>query len=123
VRQLAWAPDGSWLAALDHPKKKAPYRDTTGRLHVWQVPTGKRLAEHKNLGEVHGIAASVDGRTLFAAGPDAAVTAWDTATWKERERYDFGIGPVQAVAVAPDGSVAAAGGEAGRVVLWDVGAS
>jgi WD40 repeat protein len=122
VPQLAWAPDGSWLAAVVHRLTKAHADQTVGGLTVWAVPGGKTVFEERNAEQVHGIAVTPDGRTLWVAGPGAAVVAWDTATWAERGRYDFGIGAVTAVAVAPDGTVGAAGGEDGRVVLWDLDA-
>lgn len=59
-------------------------------------------------------------RMFLTAGIDGTVRFWDTDTWAESKRFDFGIGKVTAAAFAPDGLTAAAGGESGEIVVWDI---
>lgn len=48
-----------------------------------------------------------------------SVLVYDTASWVEVRRYDWGVGSVCAVAFSPNGQLGAAGTADGRVVLWD----
>ena len=89
---------------------------------VWNPAAGEPV--HKFSPE--GVKPVVDwadeptGTKLATAG-QTFVRLLDTATWKETEAYDWGIGPVTAVALAAEGTLAAAGSKSGTIVLWDLG--
>ena len=108
---LLFRPDGRQLLTTH-----GPY------LAVWPVPELGTPRVVRNTSARHFTAAAYhpDGRHLFTAGNDAAVTVWDTETWEPLRRYAWGVGKLKAVAVSADGALAAAGSDTGRVVVWDV---
>jgi WD40 repeat protein len=63
---------------------------------------------------------SPDGQFLVLGCADHTVRLLDCETGRERQCFDWQIGPVSAVAFAPDGMTCAAGGAKGEIVIWDV---
>jgi WD40 repeat protein len=73
------------------------------RAHLWEVETGKHLAEFKgHRSDVLAVCLSANGKTVIAAGRDGRVLLWDAATGREAARVTP-AGPVQAVALSEDG--------------------
>ena len=106
----AVSPDGRWLAVA-----------CGARNHVLDLHTGEWRAKplyHK--WGARAVAFATDGRSLLTAGADGLVRFWDTTTWTEARRFDFGIGKLRVAAISPDGTVAAAGSDTGQIVVWDV---
>jgi hypothetical protein len=48
------------------------------------------------------------------------VLVYDTTTWKQVRKWQWGAGTLRAVAVSADGALAAAAGPRGTVVVWDL---
>jgi WD40 repeat protein len=94
------------------------------RLVVWDIASGKQLAELEAGGTrlFRGPQFHPSGRFLAAGGAnlEGGVYCWDTATWREIVSYRWPVGPVMQVVFSPDGTLAAAGGERGQVMVWDV---
>jgi WD40 repeat protein len=112
VRQVAVAPDGSWLATAS--------RDHTAR--IWDAATGQQravLASHS--GPVIAAVIAPDSSWLAtAASGDKTARVWDAATGQQRAVLVGHAGRVWAMAAAPDSSwlaTAASGDKTARV--WD----
>ncbi|SRR5579883_1535360 len=114
IRSLVFSPDGKTLAGEgDH------------RVRFWDAATGIEIfkdAAHQDT--ISSVVFSPDGKTLYTADRNNSIGAWETATGRERFRFQ---GPRRSafdwhrneIAVAPDGKTAAAW-LAGVLYSWDV---
>jgi WD40 repeat protein/DNA-binding SARP family transcriptional activator len=110
---LALSPDGHTVAAGDLKKD---------RVDVYDVRTGRREAKLGLEGSVSDIDFSPDGKLLVAGDLGAAVTVWNTATWKRLFRTGLPHGgAVFTEAFSPDGKLIASGDSNGTVAFWDAG--
>jgi WD40 repeat protein len=108
--QLALAPDGRTVAALD--------RNLTA--YLWDIHTGKRRRLYQGeKGGSHGLAFAPDGKTLLSTGhPKNKLCVWDVASGKELRRVDSH--GHETVTLSPDGKTLAASSENASVLhLWD----
>ena len=114
IFDLAFAPDGRWLAAaLDQ-----------GRVAVWDMTLrtlARDLSVSGEVGSIFSVAFSPDGRLLAAAGESADIRIWDVETWEEANGALAGhIDAVTALSFSPDGSYLASASRDMTVGLWDV---
>jgi WD40 repeat protein len=75
-------------------------------------------AELPQAEEIHALAYSRDGKTVFTGGTDKTVRRWDAATGKEIEPSFAHDALVKVIELSPDGKTLLATG-LGRVTLWD----
>jgi WD40 repeat protein/DNA-binding SARP family transcriptional activator len=73
-----------------------------GTATLWEVETGRRVAELRHTAAVEAVAWSRDGRFLLTAGSGGA-RLWDTASQQLIRTF---VGPAAAVAFAPDDTMA-----------------
>jgi WD40 repeat protein/DNA-binding SARP family transcriptional activator len=73
-----------------------------GTATLWEVETGRLVAELRHPAAVEGVAWSRDGRFLLTAGSGGA-RLWDTASQQPIRTF---VGPAAAVAFAPDDTMA-----------------
>jgi WD40 repeat protein/DNA-binding SARP family transcriptional activator len=109
LANLAFSPDGRWLAATS---------DLIDVIPVWDVASGqleRALAGHEDA--VHAVSFARDGR-LLSAGWDGTARIWDVTTGRH-ERLDH-PGEFTLVAIAsPDGTDIVTADEGGKVTIWD----
>jgi WD40 repeat protein len=111
-----WSGNASLLALSPRGDRLAG-SDSDGRLVVWAVPDGRRLAE-LNSGhvQVNCLAFSPDGRRLALGAGDGTLGLWE---WEANlYRPCFGAEyEIYSVAFSPDGALLASGGRGTH--LWD----
>ncbi len=70
---------------------------------------------------VYQVEFTPDGKRMISVSYDEHVRIWDTATYAEVAKYDFGIGPLIRLAIAPDGlTFAIANYRKGEIVVADL---
>jgi WD40 repeat protein len=113
---VALAPGGNTLA----------YSDVDDRLCLRDLTTdnirrlGKEPKPGTELPHILCLAFTPDGKTLASGGADKVVTLWDTATGRERQRFDGHISAVSAIAFTTDGKRMASGSNDGTALVWDL---
>lgn len=118
---VAFDPSGATLATAG---------PLNGTVMLWDPLTGARLREidtghvtqGDELGERSGVAAvtfSPSGDTLFTAGHDGAVRAWDPSTGDQTGAEIAAHLAVDDMALHPEGTMLVTGGREGTLRLWD----
>lgn len=108
--ELAIAADGRTLAS----------GGPNGRVQLWDLRTGDRLAELQapRLGDVTALAFAPDGKTLLAGGDDRLIYLWNLPTGEPlREPIAGHTGKIRAIAVHPSGEFFASASDDGAR-LW-----
>ena len=111
---VSWCPGRDAIALIDDWRNVLVFDATTGAEIV-------KLAGAKS--RINAVAFMPDGSVMLTSGNRGVVTFTDTATWRERQALDFGLGAVHEIAVSPDGLTVAAicgRGNERLVVIWDL---
>ena len=136
VNSVAFSPDGQILASAGPVEFNILI--TEGRVYLWDVNTGERIAILRYNGAVNSVAFSPDGQILAGAGSvkindwptttEGRVYLWDVNTGERIATLEGGLVRALSVAFSPDGQILASAGSVkinsftreGRVYLWDV---
>ncbi len=114
VLDVAFSPDGQWLASTS----------TDSLIRLWEVQTGRQLQTlegHSAFAYIHSVTFSPDGQWLASAAGhrDNNVRLWHVAT--ERQARSLAHeGLVLSVDFSPDGRWLASGSADNAIRLWDV---
>ena len=108
---VALSPDGKILASF---VKGQPAT-------LWDTSTANKLATFPGpTGDVHGLAFAPDGRSLYLAGGDARVHAWNFGKAPEPTiRVEAHAAEVWALAYSPDGRTLISAADDHSIRLWD----
>jgi RNA polymerase sigma factor (sigma-70 family) len=115
--QLAFSPDGRWLAAVNGGGR----RDDPGEVKVWEVAGGKEwysLEGHKT--RASSVAFSPDGRTLATGDMQGTLFLWELATGRRRHQFVGHESWIRSLAFSPDGRLLAVSSAEAPVYVWDV---
>src|SRR5262249_55198632 len=118
---VVFSPDGRYLACAGYWQEKVNVSD--GTIHVWEVATGKRVREFRNLAAtVWSGAFTPDSKTVVAGmgGEVPTVREWDLESGKRRRDWAGHAGGTFAVAVSPDGKRVVSGGGDRLLRRWDL---
>lgn len=119
VLQAALAPPrprSNRSPAIAPPPSRPPPEPLPGPV---VAPTARVLRGHRDT--VWGLCVTGDGRTIFSAGDDGLVRAWDPLTGTlTREIKSGHVGRVRCLAVTPDGRRLVSGGHDRAVVIRDL---
>jgi WD40 repeat protein len=115
VRAMTFTPDSKRLAFINRPDKG---------IQLVEVANGKLVRTFQGHdGGVNGLAFSGDGATLFSAGQDHTIRAWDVTAGKELRRYGDAKTEVTSLALAPDGKTLTFSTHPdGMAHIWDLAA-
>ncbi|HEX2689762.1 MAG TPA: serine/threonine-protein kinase, partial [Kofleriaceae bacterium] len=107
LADVAYSPDGKWLATAS--------LDNTAR--VWDAATGALHTTIQHTDRVISVAFSPDSRLLASGGPDHSVRVWDVIAGSEILALPFAPG-ARRVAFSPDGTMLLTAAPQDVVKLW-----
>jgi WD40 repeat protein len=108
VFDVAFSPDGRWLATASE--------DKTAR--VWDARSGQQQHALSHDDQVNAVAFSSDGRWLATGCDDRTVRVWDARSGQQRRTLSHGA-RVNAVAFSSDGRWLATGSADRTARIWD----
>jgi WD40 repeat protein len=116
VENVAYSPDGRWLATAC----------IGGAVRIWEAKTQRLVRilvvpKTTSAEWLRGLAWSPDSRYLATSQQNAAVELWEVETGR-RLRTLRSPGPIRTVAWSPDGRSLAGSGWFQNAVIWDVAA-
>jgi|GEM_PF-4427239 len=101
VSQLAFSPDGKWLASASWDYS----------VRVWDIERSRQITSIKMPRDAYSVAFSADGKWLAATGEGRVVRVFSTDTWKSVAELNPEDTTVYSLAFSPDGKSLAAAGQ------------
>lgn len=102
------SPDGRLLATIN----------PDGSITVWDVTSGKALANFRSSGTITAVTFSPDANLLATGDQFGVVNIWDINTQQNIIALPYHKGQISNLAFSPDGQFLASADEAGMVLIW-----
>jgi WD40 repeat protein len=109
VGQVAFSPDGRWLAV-----------GSSVGVYVYEAATLREARRFETDAPAPVVAFSPDGRLLASGSGDKTVIVWDVGTGERVRTLEGHTDWVHSVAFSPDGRLLASGSLDQTVIVWDV---
>jgi len=120
VNQIAWSPDGAWLAIAHAGENPQGRFGQNGSATVFDLSTGKAtLKVPEDNQREQCIAISPDGRMFARLEAENKIAVWEVLSGSLRRRMDAG-GAVASLAFTADGKTLAASVRGAPIFLWDL---
>ena len=110
IHEIAWSPDGRYLASGNPDGQIAVWDVDTGRLH-YRLDRGDKL--------VWSVAWSPDGTRLASGSHQGVVGIWDAESGDRLRTLERHDGWVRSVAWSPDGKQLVTGSNDRTLAIWD----
>lgn len=110
VAQLAWSPNGTYLAAVDNERE----------FGIWDVEKADIVQVLTGPAAMWTAEWSPDSRRLAASGFDPDIVIWDVETGQQITRLEGHVGGVPRLAWSPNGQRLASASSDRTVRIWDV---
>lgn len=126
--ELAWSPDGRFVAANGSALPPNVLNNAVGEeeqrdVRVWDVRTGTRLA-HLTVPILHGgmhVIFTADGRTMLTTNMRGGIHLWEVATGQERCRLRGHLPEeIYSLTLSADGRTLVSGGRDSQGFVWDL---
>jgi len=108
VNEIAWSPDGSWIATGGADRQ----------VMIWDAAGLELFASFAGNEVIDDLQFTPDGSLLVAVDRTDRVWFWDVLESRLRGQLEPGLG-IGTVAFAPDGKRFASAGKDGRIGIWD----
>ena len=96
LQNLAFSPDGAYIAALS----------TGSRIVLWDAASGERLLTSPQFTTMQlSVAFSADGQTLYSGGQDGQVITWDPATGEPVSAFNTENRSIPSIVGLPDNTL------------------
>lgn len=94
--------------------------ETTGQVQLWDVASGREIANLKGHGRgVTKVAFSRDGKFLASGSSDNSIKIWDVENRRELRTLVGHTSSVESMDFTPDGRLLASASDDGSTFLWD----
>ena len=115
VSNLAFSPDGEYLATIDE----------TNTVHVWNVRNVRKIRQLKHEEEILDVTFTFNSKLLFIRS-SLALRVWEVTSGKElagiayRSDRESDLSSINSVDISPTGAYIATGGADRTVNLWNI---
>lgn len=107
--------------AFTNDGKRAASGSDDRTIRIWDIPSGRLLANLETSSEVYAVAFSPDGKYLLSGGRDRSLRLWDLQKKLVLRVFKGHTDSIRSVAFTTDGKRIASAGDDRSIRIWDIG--